>query len=56
MLQTLALAAALSLAPAQQPGALALTNDRITFGGEFGPPRPSPVSAGRYVLPGLRHR
>ena len=40
MLQTLALAAALSLAPAQN-GQLALTNDRITFGGEFGPSRPS---------------
>src|SRR5262245_18626684 len=39
MLQTLALAAALSLAPAQT-APLALTNDRLTFGGEFGPVRP----------------
>ena len=40
MLQTLALAAALSLAPAQN-SPLALTNDRVTFGGEHGPARPN---------------
>lgn len=38
MLQTMALAAALAFGPAQ--GGLNLTNDRITFGGEFGPNRP----------------
>lgn len=40
MLGTLVLSAALGLAPAQTP-ALGLSNDRITFGGEFGPVRPS---------------
>jgi hypothetical protein len=40
MLQTLALTAALSLAPAQN-APLALTNERLTFGGEFGPTRPN---------------
>lgn len=38
MFATLAFAAAMSFTPAQ--GGLALTNDRITFGGEFGPTRP----------------
>ena len=40
MLGTLVLSAALSLTPAQTP-TLGLSNDRITFGGEFGPVRPS---------------
>src|ERR1700730_368686 len=40
MLQTRALVAALSLAPAQD-GPLTITNDRITFCGEFGPTRPN---------------
>jgi hypothetical protein len=40
MLGTLVLSATLALAPAQTPS-LAITNDRITFGGEFGPVRPS---------------
>src|SRR5579859_3932276 len=39
MFSTLALAAALSLAPAQNSG-LDITNVRMTFGGEFGPTRP----------------
>lgn len=39
MLQSLALLAALSFTPAQ--GGLSLTNDRITFGGVYGPTRPS---------------
>src|SRR5438045_4132260 len=38
MLHTMALVAALGLAPAQ--GGLDLVNDRMTFGGEFGPIRP----------------
>ena len=38
MLQTLALVAAMSFTPAQ--GGLSLSNERITFGGEFGPTRP----------------
>jgi hypothetical protein len=40
MLTTLALAAVLSLAPAQD-GPLTISNERITFCGEFGPTRPS---------------
>ena len=40
MLHTLTLAAMLSLAPAQNSG-LALTNDRLTFGGVLGPRRES---------------
>jgi hypothetical protein len=39
MFPTLALAAALSLAPAQN-GALTISNDRLTFGGALGPTRP----------------
>src|SRR5438093_7606915 len=39
MFPTLALAAALTLAPAQNP-ALDISNARVTFGGEFGPTRP----------------
>jgi hypothetical protein len=39
MFPTLALAAALTLAPAQNP-ALDISNARITFAGEFGPTRP----------------
>src|SRR5438105_1567355 len=39
MFPTLALAAALTLAPAQN-SALDISNARITFGGEFGPSRP----------------
>jgi hypothetical protein len=46
MFSTLALAAALSLAPAQNP-TLDLTNARVTFGGEFGPTRPN-----NQLLPG----
>jgi hypothetical protein len=38
MLQSIALLAALSFAPAQ--GSLTLSNDRITFGGVYGPTRP----------------
>ncbi len=38
MLHTLALVAAMSFGPAQ--GGLDFVNDRITFGGEFGPVRP----------------
>lgn len=38
MLQTLALFAAMSFSPAQ--GGLTLSNERITFGGQFGPTRP----------------
>jgi hypothetical protein len=45
MLQTLVLAAALNFGPAQ--GGLALTNARVTFGGQFGPNRPD-----RRYLPG----
>ena len=40
MLQTLALAAALSLAPAQN-GPLTLANERVTLGGILGPRRPT---------------
>jgi len=40
MLQTLALTAVLSLAPAQD-APLNITNDRVTFCGEFGPNRPN---------------
>lgn len=38
MLPTLALFAAMSFTPAQ--GGLSLTNERVTFGGQFGPTRP----------------
>src|SRR5438552_1137820 len=38
MLQTLTLAALLSMAPAQN-GTMALTNERVTFGGVLGPRR-----------------
>lgn len=38
MLQTLALFAAMSFGPAQS--GLALSNERVTFGGQFGPTRP----------------
>jgi hypothetical protein len=48
MLSTLVLAAALNLLPAQMP-ALRLSNDRLPFGGEFGPPR-----ADNKFLPGDR--
>lgn len=46
MLNMLVLAALLPLAPAQTP-ALKLTNERITFGGAFGPTRPD-----NKILPG----
>src|SRR5262245_4473677 len=38
MLHTMALVAAMSFGPAQ--GGIELTNERLTFGGEFGPTRP----------------
>jgi hypothetical protein len=38
MLHTMALVAAMSITPAQ--GGIQITNDRLTFGGEFGPTRP----------------
>src|SRR5688500_10099056 len=49
MLNILLLAGALSLVPAQTP-ALRLSNDRVTFGGEFGPVRTS-----NKLLPGDRY-